>query len=104
MALTAENLGVKYGVTRSETDQFTFQSLTRWRNANESGHFKQEIVPVEITIPGRGTTMFCKDERAREMTLEKLAKISSAFKKNGLITVASASVGFLCYNGGIYHI
>lgn len=61
--------------------------------AHESGYFKEEIVPVEVNDSKKGEVMFDRDERARNMTLEKLTKIPPAFKKNGLITVASASVG-----------
>lgn len=95
MAHTAENLGDKYGVTREETDQFTFQSIAKWRKAHESGYFKEEIVPIKVDVPRKGEIVFEKDERAREMTIEKLRKIPPAFRKNGLITVASASVYFI---------
>jgi acetyl-CoA acetyltransferase len=60
--------------------------------AHESGYFKQEIVSIKVNDPRKGEIIFDRDERARQMTLEKLSKIPPAFKKNGLITVASASV------------
>jgi acetyl-CoA acetyltransferase len=104
MAMTAEKLGDKYGITRAETDDFTFQSLSRWKKgrcelqeflklailAYESGYFKEEIVPIKVRTRN-GEIIFEKDERARDITLEKLRKIPPAFRKNGLITVASAS-------------
>lgn len=59
-------------------------------SAHESGYFKQEIVPIKVQTR-KGETIFEKDERARDITIEKLRKIPPAFRKNGLITVASAS-------------
>merc|ERR1712002_1036424 len=48
MGVTAENLAVKYGLTREEVDNFALQSQQRWAEANKAGHFKDEIAPVEI--------------------------------------------------------
>jgi len=90
MAITAENLGEKYGITREECDEYTFSSHQRWKSAYDAGHFKQEIEPI-ILRSNKGETVFERDERAREIPLEKLNRISPTFRKNGLITVASAS-------------
>ena len=48
MGVTAENLAEKYGLTREEVDNFALQSQQRWAEANNAGHFKDEIAPVEI--------------------------------------------------------
>lgn len=91
MAVTAENLGEKYGVTRAQCDQYSVQSQMRYKMALEKGYFDQEIAPV--TVEGRkGFLVVNKDEHPKpDSTLEKLATLKSLFKKDGLVTAASAS-------------
>lgn len=48
MAITAENLAAEYGITRQECDEFALLSQHRWAKANENGHFKDEITPIQF--------------------------------------------------------
>ncbi|MFO0561901.1 MAG: acetyl-CoA C-acetyltransferase [Polyangiales bacterium] len=91
MAMTAENLGSKYGITRADCDEFALTSQKRWAAANEAGHFKAEITAVELTTK-KGTVKFEVDEHARpQSTIESLNKLGPVFKKDGLVTAGNAS-------------
>ncbi len=91
MGTTAENVAVKYGITREECDQLALTSHTRALDAIAAGHFKREIVPFEI--PGRkGPTIFDTDEHPiPNSTMESLGKLKPVFKKDGVVTAANAS-------------
>jgi len=91
MAVTAENLATKYGITRKDCDDYALSSQQRWAAANEKGLFKDEITPVEITTK-KGTTQFQVDEHPRpQTTLEILGKLPPVFKKDGVVTAGNAS-------------
>jgi acetyl-CoA C-acetyltransferase len=90
MGLTAENLAVKYGITREESDAFSLQSQERAFAAIESGRFKDEIVPVEIKQK-KGVVVFDTDEHPRRSTLEGLAALPAVFKEGGQVTAGNAS-------------
>lgn len=92
MGVTAENLAKKYNVTRQDTDQYAHQTQQRWKKANDSGVFKDEIEPVKVK--GRkGEELFDTDEHPRpQTTIEQLAKLPAVFKKeNGTVTAGNAS-------------
>lgn len=91
MAITAENLGEKYGITREQCDKYAIQTQTRFKAALDKGYFAEEITPV--TVEGRkGAVVVDKDEHPKpDSTLEKLATLKSLFKKDGLVTAATAS-------------
>jgi acetyl-CoA acyltransferase 2 len=91
MAVTAENLATKYGITRQDCDAYALLSQQRWAAANEKGLFKDEIVPVEIQQK-KTTVAFAVDEHPRpQTTLEVLAKLAPVFKKDGVVTAGNAS-------------
>ncbi|MCP4719996.1 MAG: acetyl-CoA C-acetyltransferase [Desulfobacteraceae bacterium] len=90
MGLTAENIVEKYGITREEQDQLALLSHTRAFSAIQDGTFAQEIVPVTISSR-RGDTVVDTDERPMETSMEKLAKLRPAFKKDGSVTAGNAS-------------
>jgi acetyl-CoA acyltransferase 2 len=91
MAITAENLATKYGISRADCDAFALTSQQRWAAANEKGAFKDEIAPIEITSK-KGSVQFAVDEHARPQTnLEILGKLNPAFKKDGVVTAGNAS-------------
>jgi acetyl-CoA acetyltransferase family protein len=91
MAVTAENLAVKYGITRAQCDEYALASQHRWAAANEAGRFKAEIVPVEVPTK-KGPVSFAVDEHPRpQSTVEGLAKLSPVFKKDGVVTAGNAS-------------
>ena len=87
MAITGENLGKKYGISRQECDEFALLSQQRWAAAQKAGVFKDEIVPVEIK--GRkGVEIVSVDEHPRpQTTLEGLTKLKPIFVKDtGVVT------------------
>lgn len=91
MAITAENLAVKYGISREDCDKYALLSQQRWAAANESGVFKDEIVPLEVKQK-KGVVSFATDEHARpQTTMEILAKLAPVFKKDGTVTAGNAS-------------
>ena len=93
MGLTAENLQVIYDIPREASDEFAFQSQMRAKAAWDAGKFAGEIVPV--VIPATRKTpeiVFDTDEQLRpDTTLEGLAKLRPAFKKDGTVTAGNAS-------------
>ena len=91
MGMTAENIAVKYDISREEQDAFAVKSQEKAIQARDSGRFAEEIVPV--TIKGRkGDVIFDTDEHIREgATVEGLAKLKPAFKKDGTVTPGNAS-------------
>ncbi|CAG5135013.1 unnamed protein product [Candidula unifasciata] len=90
MGMTAENLAEKFAISREECDKYAVQTQARWKKANDSGVFKDEIVP--ITIKGRkGDEVFEVDEHPRAATLEGMAKLPPVFKKNGTVHAGNAS-------------
>jgi len=90
MGLTAENIVEKYGISREEQDQLAALSHSRAFAAVNDGTFAQEIVPVVIKSR-RGDTIVDKDERPMETSMEKMAKLRPAFKKDGSVTAGNAS-------------
>lgn len=91
MGMTAENVAEEYGITRQEQDELALISHQRAVKARETGVFASEIVPVNIQTK-KGTIVIDKDEHPRaDLTLEKLAALRPAFKKDGTITAGNAS-------------
>ena len=90
MGVTAENIAEMYGIGREEQDALGVLSHNRAMQAIADGVFAQEIVPVVIKTR-KGDTVFDRDERPLETTLEKMAKLRPAFKKNGTVTAGNAS-------------
>lgn len=91
MGVTAENLVQQFNLTREEQDKFSQNSQEKAKKAIESGRFNDEIVPVEITTK-KGTVVVDKDEHYNpKSTLEGLAKLRAAFKKDGTVTAGNAS-------------
>lgn len=91
MGNTAENLVEKYGFTREELDKFAVESHLKAARAKKEGWFKEEIVPIPVKTKDKGEILFTDDESIREDTsLEKMAKIPPAFKKNGCVTAGNS--------------
>ncbi|GHF62913.1 acetyl-CoA C-acetyltransferase [Deinococcus metalli] len=90
MGITAEHIAAQWGITRQEQDAFSLESQTRAAAALEGGFFSDELVSVEV--PSRkGPTVFSADEYPRATSLEALAKLKPAFKKDGTVTAGNAS-------------
>lgn len=91
MGITAENVAEKWNLKREELDEFALKSQNKAVTARENGNFKDEIVPVEIKTK-KGAILFSQDEGPRaDSSLEKIAKLRPAFKKDGVVTAANAS-------------
>ena len=92
MGITAENVAEQWGLTREMQDEFAVRSQNKAEKAVDGGVFDDEIVP--ITIPQRkgDPIVFARDEHlSRGNTMEKVAKLRPAFKKDGTVTAANAS-------------
>jgi acetyl-CoA acyltransferase 2 len=91
MAITAENLAEKYGLTREQCDAYALRSQQAWGKAQADGAFTAEIAPLELKSK-KGPVVFAKDEHPRpESTPEALAKLAPVFKKDGTVTAGNAS-------------
>jgi acetyl-CoA acetyltransferase family protein len=92
MAITAENLAKKYGVTREQCDEFALASQERALESQTQGYFAEEIVAVEVPGP-KGTKLTVdKDEGPRAgLSMEKLGKLPARFVKDGVVTPGNAS-------------
>ena len=91
MGLTAENIAEKFGISRKEQDELGLLSHQRARAAIRNGTFKEEIVPVVIPQRKGEPLNFDTDERPMDTSLEKMAKIPTAFKTGGTVTAGNAS-------------
>jgi acetyl-CoA C-acetyltransferase len=94
MGITAENLAEQYGISREEQDEFAAESQQKAAAAIAGGHFKAEIVPVEVAGAKKGETFrFEVDEHPRAgTTVEKLKPLRAAFKPDGgTVTAGNAS-------------
>jgi acetyl-CoA C-acetyltransferase len=91
MGMTAENIAAKYGISRLEQDEFGALSHQRAMAAIKAGFFKDEIVPVVIPQKKGDPLVFDTDERPMDTTVEKMAKLAPAFKKDGTVTAGNAS-------------
>jgi len=91
MGVTAENVAVQFGIGREEQDVFALASHRKYATGAEQGVFRDEIVPVEVRERKR-TVVVDRDEHPRpDTSLEKLSKLSTAFKKDGTVTAGNAS-------------
>lgn len=79
-----------YQFTRADQDEFAVETLTRARNAIESGAFQEEIAPIEVSVKG-GAKTIDTDEHPLKVSPEKIPTLRPAFRANGTITAASAS-------------
>ncbi len=92
MGITAENIVDQYGFTREQLDRFAVESQHKAVEAIASGRFKDEIVPVVIPQRKGDPIIVDTDEYPKPNTsLEALAKLRPAFKKDGVVTAANAS-------------
>jgi len=91
MGNTAEEIANKYGFTREEQDEIGFLSHQRARAAISDGLFKDEIVPVYIPQRKKPSIIFDTDERPMDTSLEKMAKLRPAFRKDGTVTAGNSS-------------
>ncbi len=92
MGITAENVAEQYGLTKEDQDKFAVQSQNRAEEAQKAGKFKEEIAPVVIPQKKGDPIVIDTDEYPRHgSTLDKMAKLKPAFKKDGTVTAGNAS-------------
>ncbi len=91
MGITAENIAEKYEISRREQDELGAMSHTRAREAIAEGIFRQEIFPVAVPQRKGEPLVFDTDERPMDTSVEKMAKLRPAFKKDGTVTAGNAS-------------
>jgi len=92
MGVTAENVAAKCGLTRDQQDAFAVESHKRAAAAIAAGHFKSQILPIELKSK-KGPIVFDTDEHVRaESSMESMAKLKAVFiKENGTVTAGNAS-------------
>jgi len=92
MGVTAEAIATKYGITRAEQDAFAVESHKRAAAAIAAGHFKSQILPIELKSK-KGPVQFDTDEHVRaDSSLEGMGKLKAVFaKENGTVTAGNAS-------------
>jgi acetyl-CoA C-acetyltransferase len=91
MGETAENVAAQWKITRAEQDEFALQSQTKYATAFDAGKFSDEIIPVNVYNSKGEITPVSKDENPRLSSLEKLAQLKPAFKKDGTVTAGNSS-------------
>jgi acetyl-CoA C-acetyltransferase len=91
MGITAENLAAKWDITREQQDELAVESQRRAAAAIAEGRFKSQIVPI-VKQTRKGEVTFDTDEHVKSnTTMESLAKLKPAFKKDGTVTAGNAS-------------
>ena len=91
MGLTAENVAMKWGITRQQQDEMALESNRRAVAAAQKGYFKDQILPIEIKTR-KGTVVVDTDEHPRaDASLEGFAKLKTVFKPDGSVTAGNAS-------------
>ncbi len=90
MGMTAENLAVKYHISRLEQDQFALFSQQKAAFAIANGKFRNEIVPIQL-IRKKESILFEQDEHPRLTSLEKLGQLKAVFKDGGTVTAGNTS-------------
>lgn len=91
MGVTAENIALKYEISREKQDLFAAESQRKAIAAIDEGKFAEEIVPINVKV-GKEEVLFSTDEYPnRKTNYEKLIKLKPAFKKDGSVTAGNAS-------------
>jgi len=91
MGNTAEEIANRYGFTRQQQDEIGYLSHVRARKAIVEGLFKDEIVPFAIPQKKKEPIVFDTDERPMDTSMEKMAKLLPAFRKDGTVTAGNSS-------------
>ena len=91
MGNAGELIATEYGIGRSEQDEYAFNSHRKAGDAEASGRFKAEIVPVTIPQKKGDAIVVSKDEHPRETSLEVLAKLKGVVRPDGTVTAGNAS-------------
>ena len=90
MGVTAENVAAETQISREDQDAFALESQTRAATAIREGRFASQIVPIEVKVK-RDMVAWATDEHPKATSIESLAKLKPAFKKDGTVTAGNAS-------------
>lgn len=91
MGETAENLAEQMHISREDQDKFAFGSQAKWAKAQSENRFAEELISWSIPRKKADPIIFSVDEHPRPTTLEALAQLKPAFKKDGTVTAGNAS-------------
>jgi acetyl-CoA C-acetyltransferase len=92
MGITAENVAREFGITREEQDRYAVASQNAAEAAQQTGRFKDEIVPVSVPQRKGDSILFAEDESIRiGVTLDAISRLKSSFSEDGTITAGNAS-------------
>ncbi len=91
MGVCADATASKYGITREQQDEYAIQSYTRAAESTNNGHFKTEIVAVEVPQRKGDALVVTEDEEFKKVKFEKIPNLRPAFTKDGTVTAANAS-------------
>ncbi|MBS1736821.1 MAG: acetyl-CoA C-acyltransferase, partial [Bacteroidetes bacterium] len=91
MGETAENVAKQWQISRHAQDEFAFESQQKYFAALAAGKWKDEIIPIEVTPNKQEQIIFSTDEHPRRTSLEKLAALKPAFRKDGTVTAGNSS-------------
>ena len=91
MGITAENVARKHGIGREEADRFALESHRKAVAAIDAGRFKDEIVPLEVSLDGKTVTFDTDEGPRRDTDLAALGKLKPAFAAEGTVTAGNAS-------------
>lgn len=91
MGETAENVANQFNISRGQQDEFALESQVRYFAAQDAGKWKEEISPIEVLGGKNEKIFFDKDEHPRQTSIEKLAALKPAFKKDGSVTAGNSA-------------
>lgn len=91
MGETAENVALKWNIAREDQDEFAHNSQQKYKQAHEAARFNDELISVAVPQRKGDPVIFSKDEHPRLSSIEKLASLKPAFKKDGSVTAGNAS-------------
>jgi acetyl-CoA acetyltransferase family protein len=91
MGETAENVAEQWNISREAQDGFALKSQEKYFAAKATNRWENEVIPVEVISSGREVNWVLDDEHPRQTSLESLARLKPAFKKEGTVTAGNAS-------------
>lgn len=91
MGETAEQVAEKWNITREAQDEFAYGSQRKYQEAYRAEKFNNELIPVPVPRVKESVAWVERDEHPRETSLDKLASLKPAFKKNGTVTAGNSS-------------
>ncbi len=91
MGETAENVAAQWNISREAQDHFSFGSQSKYQAAHEANRFAGEIISIPVPQKKGDAISFVKDEHPRLSSIEELAKLKPAFKKDGSVTAGNSS-------------